>query len=59
VSASRLVPVRDLTQAQLWAADITVTEDAYVDVFTGREMDPSELVRVSAEAGAPEPEAEL
>jgi hypothetical protein len=45
----RLVPVADLTQAQLWEAEIWVTEDAYIDVFTGREMEPGELVRVADE----------
>jgi hypothetical protein len=50
------IPVSDLTQSQLWAADIRVTEDAYIDEFTGREMDPNELVRVPCEISDPAPE---
>jgi hypothetical protein len=55
------MPVRDLTQAQLYAADISITERdgelTFVDEFTSRQMDPAELVSVLGPE--PEPEAEL
>jgi len=48
------VPVADLTDAQLWQADISFRDGAYIDEFTGRAMEPGELVRI---ATGPEPEA--
>ena len=47
------VPVADLTASQLWAMDISFRDGAYIDEFTGREMNRGELVRVII---GPEPE---
>jgi hypothetical protein len=47
------VPVADLTESQLWAMDISFRDGAHIDEFTGREMNPGELVRVTI---GPEPE---
>lgn len=53
-----LKPAGELTLGQLYAAEVYVTERegeiVFADPFTGREMEPAELVAVPD----PDPEAE-